>query len=75
MLTSDGHGWIEFSRFLAPSVVADHRTAPVNALGYLRVLIAVDHLDETLERLHPCGSQLRGEVVQCHNTYRMCYIR
>ena len=75
MRTPDGHGRLELSRFLAPPVVADHRTAPVNALGYLRVMFAVDNLDDTLERLRPRGAQLVGEVVQYQDTYRLCYIR
>ncbi len=73
--TPDGHSRLELSRFLAPSVVADHRTAPVNALGYLRVMFAVDDLDETLERLRQRGAQLVGEVVQYQDAYRLCYIR
>src|SRR5499433_3762067 len=64
MRTPDGHGRLELSRFLSPPVVEDHRTAPVNTLGYLRVMFAVDDLDETLERLRKCGAQLVGEVVQ-----------
>jgi catechol 2,3-dioxygenase-like lactoylglutathione lyase family enzyme len=75
MRTPDGHGRLELSRFLAPPVVADHRTAPVNALGYLRVMFAVDNLDDTLERLRPRGGQLVGEVVQYQDAYRLCYIR
>lgn len=75
MRTPDGHSRLELSRFLAPPVVADHRTAPVNALGYLRVMFAVDNLDETLERLRPRGAQLVGEVVQYEAAYRLCYIR
>ena len=75
MRTPDGHGRIEFSRFLAPPVVADHRNAPVNALGYLRVMFAVDNIDETLERLRKRGAQLVGEVVQYKDAYRLCYIR
>jgi catechol 2,3-dioxygenase-like lactoylglutathione lyase family enzyme len=75
MRTPDGHSRLELSRFLAPPVAADHRTAPVNALGYLRVMFAVDDLDETLERLRPRGAQLVGEVVQYQNAYRLCYIR
>ncbi|EYD76535.1 Glyoxalase family protein [Rubellimicrobium mesophilum DSM 19309] len=75
MRTPDGHGRLELSRFLAPPVVADHRAAPVNALGYLRVMFAVDDLDATLERLRPRGAQLVGEVVQYQDTYRLCYIR
>jgi len=67
-------GW-SLSRFLTPPVVADHRNAPVNALGYLRVMFAVDDIDETLERLHMRGAQLVGEVVQHKTAYRLCYIR
>ena len=75
MRTPDGHGRIELSRFLAPLVVADHRNAPVNALGYLRVMFAVDDIDETLDRLRKRGAQLVGEVVQYEEAYRLCYIR
>ena len=75
MTTPDGHGRLELSRFLTPPVVADHRTAPVNALGYLRVMFAVDGLDETLVRLRRLGAQLVGEVVQYEQSYRLCYIR
>jgi catechol 2,3-dioxygenase-like lactoylglutathione lyase family enzyme len=75
MLTPDGHSRLELSRFLVPAVVADHRNAPVNALGYLRVMFAVDDLDDTLARLDKCGAQLVGEVVQYEQSYRLCYIR
>jgi catechol 2,3-dioxygenase-like lactoylglutathione lyase family enzyme len=75
MRTPDGHGRLELSRFLTPPVVANHRNAPVNALGYLRVMFAVDDIDETLERLRKRGAQLVGEVVQYKNAYRLCYIR
>jgi catechol 2,3-dioxygenase-like lactoylglutathione lyase family enzyme len=75
MRTPDGHDRLELSRFLAPPVVADHRNAPVNALGYLRVMFAVDDIDETLGRLRKHGAQLVGEVVQYKDTYRLCYIR
>ena len=75
MRTPDGHGGLELSRFLTPPVVADHRNAPVNALGYLRVMFAVDDIDETLERLRKRGAQLVGEVVQYEDAYRLCYIR
>lgn len=75
MRTPDGHGRLELSRFLAPPVVEDHRTAPVNAFGYLRVMFAVDDLDETLERLARRGAALVGEVVQYQDAYRLCYIR
>ena len=73
--TPDGHGRLELSRFLAPPVVADHRNAPVNALGYLRVMFAVDDLDETLDRLRPHGARLVGDVVQYETSYRLCYLR
>jgi predicted enzyme related to lactoylglutathione lyase len=75
MRTPDGHGRLEISRFLTPPAVADHRNAPVNALGYLRVMFAVDDIDETLERLRKRGARLVGEVVQYKDAYRLCYIR
>jgi len=75
MRTPDGHSRLELSRFLKPDVAADHRNAPVNALGYLRVMFAVDDIDETLERLSTRGAQLVGEVVQYRDAYRLCYIR
>jgi catechol 2,3-dioxygenase-like lactoylglutathione lyase family enzyme len=75
MRTPDGHGRLEISRFLRPPAVGDHRTAPVNALGYLRVMFAVDDLDDTLTRLRERGAQLVGEVVQYEDVYRLCYIR
>lgn len=73
--TPDGHGRLEISRFLAPPVAADHRSAPVNALGYLRVMFAVDDIDDTLARLRRRGAQLVGKVVDYEDTYRLCYIR
>jgi catechol 2,3-dioxygenase-like lactoylglutathione lyase family enzyme len=76
MRTPDGHSRIELSRFLAPPVVADHRNAPVNAFGYLRVMFAVDDIDEMLARLLKHGAQLvSSEVVQYEDAYRLCYIR
>jgi catechol 2,3-dioxygenase-like lactoylglutathione lyase family enzyme len=75
MRTPDGHSRLELSRFIAPAVIADHRTAPVNALGYLRVMFAVDDLTETLERLRPHGAALVGEVVNYEDVYLLCYIR
>jgi len=75
MRTPGGHSRLELSRFLAPPVVADHRNAPVNALGYLRVMFAVDDLDETLARLRKHGAQLVDEVVRYEDVYRLCYIR
>jgi catechol 2,3-dioxygenase-like lactoylglutathione lyase family enzyme len=75
MRMPDGHGRIELSRFLMPRPVADHRKAPVNALGYLRVMFTVDDLDETLERLRMRGAKLVGEVVRYKDAYRLCYIR
>lgn len=75
MRTPDGHSRLELSRFLTPPVVADHRNAPVNALGYLRIMFAVDDIDETLERVRRKGARLVGEVVNYQDVYRLCYIR
>ena len=75
MVTPDGHSRLEISRFLTPPIVADHRNAPVNALGYLRVMFTVDNIDETLVRLQKIGAQLVGEVVKYEELYRLCYIR
>jgi catechol 2,3-dioxygenase-like lactoylglutathione lyase family enzyme len=75
MVTPDGHSRLELSRFLTPPVIADHRNAPVNALGYLRVMFTVDDIDDTLARLLKRGAQLVGEVVQYQEAYRLCYIR
>jgi catechol 2,3-dioxygenase-like lactoylglutathione lyase family enzyme len=75
MRTPDGHNRLELSRFIKPAVIADHRKAPVNALGYLRVMFTVDDLHATLEKLSKHGAQLVGEVVDYQNVYRLCYIR
>ena len=76
MRTPDGHNRLELSRFLEPAVVADHRTAPVNALGYLRVMFAVDDIDDTLARLQKHGAELVStEVVRYGESIRLCYIR
>ena len=75
MRTPDGHSRLELSRFIKPPVVADHRNAPVNALGYLRVMFTVDDIDETLKKLRTRGAQLVGEVVDYKDVYRLCYIR
>ena len=75
MVTPDGHSRLEISRFLTPPIIADHRNAPVNALGYLRVMFTVDDIDETLARLQKIGAQLVGEVVKYEEMYRLCYIR
>lgn len=75
MRTPDGHGRLELSRFVRPPVVEDHRNAPVNTLGYLRVMFAVDDIDDTVERLRKIGARLVGDVVQYEDTYRLCYIR
>lgn len=75
MGTPDGHGRIELSRFDAPAIAADHRRAPVNALGYLRVMFAVDDLADTLARLAPLGATVVDEVVDYEGIYRLCYIR
>jgi predicted enzyme related to lactoylglutathione lyase len=75
MRTPDGHSRLELSRFLTPPPVADHRNAPVNALGYLCIMFAVDDIDDTLARLRKRGAQLVGEVIQYEDVYRLCYIR
>jgi catechol 2,3-dioxygenase-like lactoylglutathione lyase family enzyme len=75
MVTRDGHSRLELSRFLNPPVISDHRNAPVNALGYLRVMFAVEDLDDTLKRLRALGAELVGEVVKYEQVYRLCYIR
>lgn len=75
MRTPDGHSRLELSRFFRPPVVADHRNAPVNSLGYLRIMFAVDDIDKTLERLRTHGAHLVGEIVQYMNAYRICYMR
>ncbi len=76
MRTPDGHSRLELSRFLTPPAIADHRNAPVNALGYLRVMFAVDDIDDTLARLGKHGTQLvSSDVVQYKDAYRLCYIR
>ena len=75
MVTPDGHSRLELSQFLTPPIVSDHRTAPVNSLGYLRVMFAVEDIDEIVSRLTKHGAQLVGEVVQYEHSYRLCYIR
>lgn len=75
MVTPDGHSRLELSQFYTPNPISDHRSAPVNALGYLRIMFRVDNLDELLSRLMNCGAQLVGEVVNYENIYRLCYIR
>jgi catechol 2,3-dioxygenase-like lactoylglutathione lyase family enzyme len=75
MRTPDGHSRLELSRFLTPPVVADHRNAPVNALGYLRVMFTVEDIDDTLARLGKRGAEIVGKVVQYKDKYRLCYIR
>ena len=75
MRTPDGHSRLEISRFLAPPVAADHRNAPVNALGYLRIMFTVEDIDETLARLGKHGATLVGQVVQYEDAYRLCYLR
>lgn len=75
MVTPDGHSRLELSRFISPAVVADHRNAPVNALGYLRAMFTVTDLDELLGRLQKKGAQLVGDVVNYENIYRLCYVR
>ena len=75
MRTPDGHSRLELSRFLTPSPIADHRNAPVNALGYLRVMFAVEDLDDVLARLRAHGAELVGDVAQYEDMYRLCYVR
>ncbi len=75
MVTPDGHSRLEISRFITPPVIADHRNAPVNALGYLRVMFTVEDIDDTLARLQKIGAKLVGEVVKYEEVYRLCYIR
>jgi catechol 2,3-dioxygenase-like lactoylglutathione lyase family enzyme len=75
MVTPDGHSRLELSRFITPDVIADHRTAPVNALGYLRVMFKVSDIDETLARLQKRGATLVGELMNYENVYKLCYIR
>jgi catechol 2,3-dioxygenase-like lactoylglutathione lyase family enzyme len=75
MVTPDGHNRLELSKFLTPPAISDHRTAPVNSLGYLRVMFAVEDIDEMVSRLTRHGAQLVGEVVQYEDSYRLCYIR
>ncbi|MGF7082096.1 VOC family protein [Mucilaginibacter sp. UYCu711] len=75
MATPDGHSRLELSKFITPPIISDHRTAPVNALGYLRVMFTVEDIDEMVSRLIKHGAQLVGEVVQYENSYRLCYIR
>jgi predicted enzyme related to lactoylglutathione lyase len=75
MVTPDGHSRLELSKFIAPPTISDHRRAPVNSLGYLRVMFAVEDIDEMVTRLSKHGAQLVGEVVQYEDSYRLCYIR
>src|SRR5437764_11460284 len=75
MVTPDGHSRLELSQFLTPVTISDHRTAPVNSLGYLRIMFRVDNLDELLSRLEKQGAEVVGEVVNYENIYRLCYIR
>lgn len=75
MVTQDGQSRLELSRFLAPAAISDHRTAPVNSLGYLRVMFAVENIDELVSRLSKHGAEIVGEIVQYENLYRLCYIR
>ena len=75
MRTPDRHSRLEISRFLTPPAVADHRNAPVNALGYLRIMFAVEDIDDTLARLRPHGAELVGELAQYEDKYRLCYVR
>ncbi|MGN8069571.1 VOC family protein [Mucilaginibacter sp. 22184] len=75
MITPDGHSRLEISKFITPPTIADHRTAPVNALGYLRAMFTVEDIDELVPRLIKHGAQLVGEVVKYENSYKLCYVR
>ena len=75
MVTPDGHSKLELSQFIRPATISDHRTAPVNSLGYLRVMFAVEDLDGVVERMTKHGAELVGEVMNYENTYKLCYIR
>lgn len=75
MRTPDGHSRIELSRFDAPAIASDHRAAPVNSLGYLRVMFTVENIDDTVDRLTKLGASVVDEIVNCENIYRLCYIR
>jgi catechol 2,3-dioxygenase-like lactoylglutathione lyase family enzyme len=75
MVTPDGHSRLELSQFLTPATISDHRTAPVNSLGYLRIMLTVDNIDELVSRLIKHGAEVVGEVVQYEDVYRLCYIR
>jgi len=75
MVTPDGHSKIELAKYLNPPIISDHRTAPVNSLGYLRVMFTVENIDELVSRLAKHGANLVGEVVQYEDMYRLCYIR
>lgn len=75
MVTPDGHSRLELSQFLIPPTISDHRNAPVNSLGYLRVMFTVEDIDEMVTKLSRHGAQLVGEVVQYEDSYRLCYIR
>jgi catechol 2,3-dioxygenase-like lactoylglutathione lyase family enzyme len=75
MVTPDGHSRLELSKFIKPEIISDHRTAPVNSLGYLRAMFTVEDIDELVARLAKKGAQLVGEIVQYENSYRLCYIR
>lgn len=75
MVTPDGHSRLELSKFLTPKIISDHRKAPVNSLGYLRIMFRVDNLDELLSRLTKQGVEIVGEVVNYQNVYKLCYIR
>jgi catechol 2,3-dioxygenase-like lactoylglutathione lyase family enzyme len=75
MRTPDGHGRLELSRFDAPAIASDHRTAPVNSLGYLRVMFTVENIDDTVERLCGLGATVVDQVVNYENIYRLCYLR
>lgn len=75
MVTPDGHSKLEICQYIHPAIISDHRTAPVNSLGYLRVMFEVSNLDDTLKRLVKHGAKVLEEVVNYQNIYRLCYVR
>ena len=75
MATPDGVSRLELCQFIRPQIISDHRTAPVNSLGYLRAMFQVVGLDAVLDRMFPLGAQLVGEVMDYEGIYRLCYVR
>jgi catechol 2,3-dioxygenase-like lactoylglutathione lyase family enzyme len=75
MRTPDGHGRLELTKFHTPPATTAEPNAPVNTLGYRRVMFAVDDLEAVLARLQAHGAELLGEVVQYEDKYLLCYVR